>query len=77
MQAFASVDQERGAGEVAFARGVELGENGDQFDGKIVYAVKAHVLKGVQHGALAGAGESGKNDELARGAAGGVGGENF
>ena len=63
--AFASIDEKRGAREAAFAGGVELGKNRNQFDGKIIDAIKAHVLEGVQDGAFSGAGQAGEDDELA------------
>jgi hypothetical protein len=68
LDAFAGVDEKGGAAKVAFSGGVEFGKNRNQFDGKIVDAVEAHVFKGVEDGAFAGAGETGENDELASGA---------
>ena len=63
--AFAGVNEKRGAREIAFAGSVELGEDRNQLDGKIVDAIEAHVLEGMQDGAFAGAGQAGENDELA------------
>jgi len=65
LQAFAGINEQSGALETAFAGGVEFGEDGDEVDRKIVDAVVAHIFEGFEDGALAGAGESGEDDELA------------
>ena len=64
--AFAGVDQKRGSFDLAAAFVVELAENGNQRDRKIIDAIEAQILEGVQDGAFAGAGETGEDDELAR-----------
>jgi hypothetical protein len=46
--AFARIDEERGARKAAIAGGVKFGKNRNQFDGKIVYAIKTHVLERVE-----------------------------
>src|SRR6266436_6577394 len=58
LHAFARVHQQGGARKVPFTRGVQLRKDGDELHGKIVHAVEAHVLEGVQDGAFAGAGKS-------------------
>src|SRR5215467_4419673 len=63
--ALAGVNQERGPAELGFAGGVQLRKNRNQLHGQVVDAVEAHVLKGLEHGALAGAGKPGQDDELA------------
>ncbi len=63
--AFASVDEKRGTRKAAVAGGVEFSENRNQLDGKIVDAIKTHVLEGVQDRAFSGARQAGENDELA------------
>src|SRR5260370_12994435 len=39
-------------------------KNRDELHGKIIHAVKAHVLEGMQYGAFPGTGKPGENDEL-------------
>jgi hypothetical protein len=63
--AFASIDEKGGAREAAFTGGVKLGKNRNQFDGKIIDAIKAHVLECVEDGAFSRAGQSGQDNELA------------
>jgi len=63
--AFAGINQERRAREASVARGVELGKNRNQFDGKIVDTIKTHVLKRVEDSAFSRAGKSGEDDKLA------------
>jgi hypothetical protein len=65
LHAFARIHEERRAGEVSFAGGVEFGKDRDELDGEIVHAIKAHILEGPEDGALARAGESGEDNELA------------
>src|SRR5258708_29708274 len=43
---------------------MQLRKNGDELHGKIVHAVKAHVLEGVQDSTFSGTGKSGEDDEL-------------
>src|SRR5262249_25486609 len=62
--AFAGVHEERRARETAFTRSVKLCENRNQLDGKIVDAIKTHVLKGVQDSAFPRAGETRQDDKL-------------
>src|SRR6202041_1802922 len=63
--AFACVNEQRCAREAAIAGGVELGKDRNEFDGKIVHAIKAHVLEGVEDGAFSRTGQAGENDKLA------------
>ncbi len=63
--AFASIDEQGGAREAAFTGGVQLCKNRNQFDGKIIDAIKAHVLERVEDGAFARAGQAGQDNELA------------
>ena len=65
MRAFASVDEQRGSGEIAFAGGVQLGKNRDQLDREVIDAVEAHVFEGAQDGTFSRAGKAGEDDELA------------
>jgi hypothetical protein len=62
--AFAGVDEKRRACEAAVAGSMELGKNRNQLDGKIVDAIKAHVLKRMKDGAFSRTGKSGEDDEL-------------
>ena len=64
MLAFACINEQRGAGEVTFASGMQLRKNGNQLDGKVIHAVKAHVLEGVEDGTFSRTGKSGEDDEL-------------
>ena len=64
LHTFAGVDQQGSACEIAFASGVQLGKDGNQFDRKIIDAIEAHVLEGAENGAFAGAGETSKDDKL-------------
>jgi hypothetical protein len=63
--AFAGVHEKRSTREAAFACGVKLRKNRNQLDGKIVDAIKTHVLERVEDGALSRARESGEDDQLA------------
>jgi len=54
--AFASVNEKRRTREAAVAGSMELRKNRNQLDGKIVYAIKAHILKRVEDGAFSRAG---------------------
>src|SRR5579863_3101282 len=45
---------------------MQLRENGNQFHRQVVHAVKTHVFKRLQDGALPGAGKSGQDYQLAR-----------
>ena len=64
LHTFAGVHKQSGAGEIAFASGVQLGKDGNQFDGKIIDAIEAHVFEGAENGAFAGPGETSKDDKL-------------
>jgi len=52
--AFAGVDEKGGSFDLAAAFVVELAENGNQRYRKIIDAIKAQILEGVQHRAFAG-----------------------
>ena len=52
--------------KIAFARAVQLSEDGNQFNGQIIDTVEAHVLEGFEDGTFSRAGESGEDDELPR-----------
>jgi hypothetical protein len=44
---------------------MQLGENGHQFYGQIVDAIKTHVFESFENGAFSGAGETGENYQMA------------
>src|SRR5262249_14292830 len=64
LHAFASVDKQSRTRESTFPSGVKLRENRHQLDRKIVDAIVTHVLECFKDRAFAGAGQSGKDDEL-------------
>src|SRR5260370_11856496 len=61
---FARIHEQRGAGEISLAGGVQLRKNGNQLHGQVVDAIKAHILKGLEDRAFPRAGKAGENDEL-------------
>src|SRR6202795_115435 len=62
---FSRVHQQRGTLDFAAALVIQLAEDWNQCDGKIIHAIKAKVLEGIQHGALARAGKSSEDYQLA------------
>src|SRR5260370_20602708 len=66
LRSLAGIDEQRGAREVAFAGRVQFGKNGNEINGQIIDAIKAHVFERFEYSALSGAGKSGENDKLAR-----------
>src|SRR5260221_1747715 len=66
LQTLTSILQERRPFELGFAGLMQLRKNGNQFHRQVVHAVEAHVFKCAQHGAFAGAGKPGQDDQLAR-----------
>ena len=65
LRAFARVHQQGRAFHFAAAAFIELAESGNQRDGKIIDAVEAEILEGVQDGPFARAGKPGEDYELA------------
>jgi hypothetical protein len=62
-RAFAYIDHQRCAADLGRLQR-HLGEARDQFDGKIVHAVIAQILKSLKYGCFAGAAHSRDNDQF-------------
>src|SRR5260370_1062016 len=52
LRALARIDQQGRARKVSFSRRMQFRKNRDELHGKIIHAVKAHVLEGMQYGAF-------------------------